>query len=83
MPATVTIRDLRNRFPHVRKLVEAEGEVLLSESGKTKYRLVLHATPPTKVAPRVDYWARLTAHQPKPLSAAQARALHEENRGER
>jgi antitoxin (DNA-binding transcriptional repressor) of toxin-antitoxin stability system len=83
MPATVTIRDLRNRFPHVRKLVEADGEVLLPESGQTKYRLVLHAAPPAKVAPRVDYWARLTAHQPKPLTAAQARALHEENRGAR
>ncbi|MGH8021676.1 MAG: hypothetical protein ACREIA_26020 [Opitutaceae bacterium] len=83
MPAIVTIRDLRNRFPHVRKLVETEGEVLLSESGKTKYRLVLHAERPAKTAPPVDYWARLTAHQPKPLTAAQARALHEENRGER
>lgn len=83
MPATVTIRDLRNRFPHVRKLVEADGEVLLSESGRTRYRLVLHTEQPKPAAPSVDYWARLIAHQPKPLTAAQARLLHEDNRGER
>jgi len=41
MPATASVRDLRNRFPRVRKIVETEGEVLLTESGKTKYRLVL------------------------------------------
>jgi hypothetical protein len=40
MPATATIHDLRKRFPKIRQLVEAEGEVLLSESGRTKYRLV-------------------------------------------
>lgn len=83
MPATVTIRDLRNKFPKVRKLVEAEGEVLLSESGRTKYRLVLHTERPAKAPPPVDYWARLTAYQPTPLTPAQSRALHDENRGDR
>ena len=48
MPATATIRDLRNSFPKIRKLVEADGEVLLSESGQTKYRLVLHTVRPAK-----------------------------------
>ena len=83
MPATVTIRDLRNKFPKIRKLVEADGEVLLSESGRTKYRLVLHTERPAKAPPPVDYWARLTAYQPTPLTAAQSRALHDENRGDR
>jgi antitoxin (DNA-binding transcriptional repressor) of toxin-antitoxin stability system len=83
MPATVTIRDLRNRFPHVRKLVEADGEVLLSESGRPRYRLVLHTEQPRPTVPAIDYWARLIAQQPKPLTAAQALQLHEENRGER
>ena len=83
MPVTVTIRDLRNKFPKVRKLVEAEGEVLLSESGRPKYRLVLHTERPAKAPPAVDYWARLTAYQPTPLTAAQSRALHDENRGDR
>ncbi|MEO6246345.1 MAG: hypothetical protein ABIQ12_13000 [Opitutaceae bacterium] len=83
MPATASIRDLRNHFPKIRKLVESQGEVFLSESGRTKYRLTLHTESPTKVAPPVDYWARLTAQQPTPLTAAQARAVREENRGER
>jgi antitoxin (DNA-binding transcriptional repressor) of toxin-antitoxin stability system len=83
MPATATVRDLRNHFPKVRKLVESEGEVLLSESGHTKYRLVLHTEPVARRAPPVDYWARLTAHQPHPLTAAQSRSLHDENRGDR
>ena len=83
MPATATNRDLRNRFTKIRKLVEADGEVLLSESGQTKYRLTLHTVRPAKSPPPVDYWARLTAYQPTPLTRAQAQALHEENRGDR
>lgn len=83
MPATASIRDLRNHFPKIRKLVEAEGEVLLSESGRTKYRLTLHTERTTTAAPPVDYWKRLTAYQPIPLSKAQARTLHEDNRGDR
>jgi len=83
MPATASIRDLRNHFPKIRKLVETEGEVFLSENGLTKYRLTLHQEAHDKPAASVDYWARLTAHQPGPLDAAQARALHEDNRGDR
>lgn len=83
MPATATIRDLRNSFPKIRKLVEAEGEVLLSESGQTKYRLVLHPARPAQSPPAVDYWSRLTSYQPTPLTRAQAQALHDDNRGDR
>jgi antitoxin (DNA-binding transcriptional repressor) of toxin-antitoxin stability system len=83
MPATASIRDLRNHFPKVRKLVESEGEVLLSENGRTRYRLTLHTEPPAQPAQPVDYWARLTAHQPAPLTAAQSQSLHDDNRGDR
>jgi antitoxin (DNA-binding transcriptional repressor) of toxin-antitoxin stability system len=83
MPATATIRDLRNHFPKIRKLVETEGEVILSDSGHAKYRLTLHSEPPAKTTPPVDYWARLTAQQPVALTAAQSRALHDDNRGDR
>ena len=83
MPATASVRDLRNRFPRVRKIVETEGEVLLTESGKTKYRLVLHTPQPKKAPAPIDYWGRLTAYQPNPLSAEQAQSLHDENRGDR
>ena len=83
MPATASIRDLRNHFPKIRQLVESEGEVFLSEKGRTRYRLVLHTHAPTRGARRVDYWARLIANQPTPLTPAQSQALHSSNRGER
>ena len=82
MPATATVRDLRNHFPRVKRLVERDGEVVVTDHGRSKYRLTLH-TAPTRRPPKVDYWARLTATQPKPLTAAAARALHEDNRGDR
>jgi antitoxin (DNA-binding transcriptional repressor) of toxin-antitoxin stability system len=83
MKSTTTIRDLRNHFPKVRKLVETEGEVLLTENGKPKYRLTLYTPTPGNKAPAVDYWARLNSYQPQSLTEAQARAVHEENRGDR
>lgn len=39
MAATATVRELRNHFPKVRKLVETEGEVVVTERGTAKYRL--------------------------------------------
>jgi antitoxin (DNA-binding transcriptional repressor) of toxin-antitoxin stability system len=83
MKSTTTIRDLRNHFPKVRKLVETEGEVLLTEKGKPKYRLMLYTPSPDKKAPPVDYWARLNSYQPESMTEAQARAVHEDNRGDR
>jgi antitoxin (DNA-binding transcriptional repressor) of toxin-antitoxin stability system len=83
MKSTTTIRDLRNHFPKVRKLVEAEGEVLLTEKGKPKYRLTLYTPPSDKKALSVDYWARLNSYQPEGMAEAQASAVHEDNRGDR
>jgi antitoxin (DNA-binding transcriptional repressor) of toxin-antitoxin stability system len=81
--STITVRDLRNHFPKVRKAVEAEGEVLLTEKGQPRYRLTLYTPGRAKKPPPIDYWARLNAYQPRPMTKAQARALHEENRGDR
>jgi antitoxin (DNA-binding transcriptional repressor) of toxin-antitoxin stability system len=83
MKAKISVRDLRNHFPKVRQLVEAEGEVLLTEKGEPRYRLTLHTSAREGGAPPVDYWARLNAYQPKTLTKSQARALHDENRGDR
>jgi antitoxin (DNA-binding transcriptional repressor) of toxin-antitoxin stability system len=82
--ATATIRDLRNRFPRVRKLVEQEGEVVVTDQGTPKYRLTMY-TPggaAQSAAPK-DYMSRLRRHQRRPLPAAAARALHDANRGDR
>lgn len=83
MKKTSSIRDLRNHFPKIRKLVESEGEVLLTDRGKPRYRLSLYTAEPTGAPPLIDFWARLISYQPEPITAAQARALHEHNRGER
>jgi antitoxin (DNA-binding transcriptional repressor) of toxin-antitoxin stability system len=83
MAASATIRDLRNRFPKVRKIVEAEGEVLLTERGKPRYRLTLYSPAAADAPAAKDYVARMKRHQPRPMSRAAAKALHEHNRGER
>jgi prevent-host-death family protein len=84
MAATATIRELRNQFPKVRKLVEAEGEVVVTEQGRPKYRLTPYVPSNAAKAPAPkDYLTRLRRYQPRPLSAAAAKALHSTNRGER
>jgi len=83
MTAHASVRDLRNRFTEVRRRLEAEGEVLVTERGKPRYRLSLYTLKPEKVPPAVDYWARLNSYQPKPITRSQSQKLHAENRGER
>ena len=84
MPATATVRDLRNRFPQIKKLVEQEGEVVVTEQGTPRYRLTPYSQARRKPpAPPKDYLKRLRRYQPRPISAAAAKALHDANRGER
>ena len=80
---TATIRDLRNRFPAVKELVESAGEVIVTDKGKPRYKLSLYSPAPQTPKANKDYMARLRRHQPRPISASEARALHEENRGDR
>jgi len=83
MKTTASVRDLRNHFPKVRRIIEEEGEVLLTESGTAKYKLVPYSAPPKKTPPAIDYWARLNSYQPKQISAEASQALDDENRGDR
>lgn len=84
MAASATVRDLRNHFPKIRKLIEEEGEVIVTDQGTPKYRLTRYSPSRTRQAPAAkDYVARLRRHQSRPLSAAAAKALHDANRGER
>ena len=83
MSATSSIRDLRNHFPKIRKLLETEGEVLLTERGKPLYRLVLYVPKESRPARRKDYMERMTRHQPRALTPTESTALHEDNRGDR
>ena len=84
MPAKATVRELRNHFPRVKKLVEEQGEVLVTDQGTPRYRLTLYTPAANEgTAPAKDYMARLRRHQPRPLTAAEAEVLDEENRGAR
>jgi len=84
MSSTASIRDLRNRFPRVRKLLESQGEVLLTDRGVARYRLSVYSGPRAarQPAPK-DYLARIKRRQPRVMSAAAAKALDEETRGGR
>ena len=73
-----------NRMYETVRFARAEGEVLLTERGKTRYRLTLYtATQSVKEPPPKDYMARMKRYQPKPISRAAAKAFDEDMRGER
>jgi hypothetical protein len=78
-----TVRELRGSFPKVKKIVETEGAVIVSDHGEPKYLLTLYTPPPQRRAQPKDYMARLKTFQPQPMSATAAKALHKENRGDR
>jgi antitoxin (DNA-binding transcriptional repressor) of toxin-antitoxin stability system len=81
--STATVRDLRTRFPRIRRLLEQEGEVIITHRGQPI--VVLRAYEPR--APRstrdIDYLARLRQRMPKPLTRAARRGLDEAERDER
>jgi antitoxin (DNA-binding transcriptional repressor) of toxin-antitoxin stability system len=80
---TATIRDLRNHFPRVKEMVETEGEVIVTDKGEPRYKLMLYTATGSKKAHRPkNYMARLRRYQSRPMGAAAARSLHKENRGE-
>jgi len=83
MAATASIRDLRNNFPRVKKLVEEECEVVVTDQGTTKYRLTRYQPSGRRTPPPKDYLKRLCRYQTRPISATAAKALHDANRGER
>ena len=78
MTSIATVRDLRNRFAKVKRLVETQGEVLVTDRGRPKYRLTLYtATGAAKSPPAKDYVTRLRRYQPRPLGKTAAKALDE------
>lgn len=83
MKPSATLRELRNGFPEVRRRLEADGEVLVTERGKPRYRLTFYEQARPAKSAHVDYWSRLSGYQPRPIPREQSRKLHDENRGER
>jgi antitoxin (DNA-binding transcriptional repressor) of toxin-antitoxin stability system len=82
MIPTATIRELRNQFPRIRKLVEEAGEVLVTDQGTPRYRLTAYTPSARNTVPSPkDYLARLHRFQPRRLGARAAKLLDEANRG--
>jgi prevent-host-death family protein len=80
----VSVRDLRNRFAKIKRLVESEGEVIVTDNSEPKYRLTLYTSAKTTKPPvNKDYVERMKRHQPRPLAPAATHTLDEENRGDR
>jgi hypothetical protein len=77
-----TVRDLRNHFPKIKKLVETQGEVIVT--GEPKYKLTLFTPEKRRKTRRPkDYMARMKRYQRRPISASSAKSLADENRGNR
>ncbi len=81
--ATATIRDLRTRLPVVRRLLEQEGEVVVTDHGKPVLVLRAYQSRPARRAAPIDYFARLRRRMPEPLTATARRALDDADREER
>ncbi len=80
--ATATIRELRINFRNVKRRIEEHGEVVITDRGEPAYVIKpLAPKPKQRSVPLPDYYARLLARQPEPLSAAATRQFWEEERG--
>jgi len=80
---TASIRDLRTRFPQVRRLLEREGEVVVTDRGKPVIVLRNYDAHARSKKTPVDYLKRLRQHMPLSISRADRQALDEAARGER
>jgi antitoxin (DNA-binding transcriptional repressor) of toxin-antitoxin stability system len=80
---TATVRDLRTHFPRLKQAIAREGEILVTERGRPAYVLRAYRAARRPTDGDIDYFARLKARQPRPLSARASRALDEANRGDR
>jgi antitoxin (DNA-binding transcriptional repressor) of toxin-antitoxin stability system len=86
---TATVRQLRTQFHQVRKMVEKEGEVVLTERGRPAFVISEHPGRQTKKISRskktakFDYYARLINRMPEPISAEASRAFDDFYRAER
>ena len=83
MMHTATIRQLRTQFQRIRRMLEQEGQVVVTDRGRPVMLLQPYRERVERHSTRVDYYARLRRRRPKPLTAAGRRALHEADRDER
>jgi antitoxin (DNA-binding transcriptional repressor) of toxin-antitoxin stability system len=79
----VSIRDLRLKFPEIRRHIEEYGEVVVTDNGVPSYVIKNIPKEIRKDPAAVDYWSRLVSQQPNAMSTEEAQALLDENRGDR
>jgi antitoxin (DNA-binding transcriptional repressor) of toxin-antitoxin stability system len=77
---TATIRELRTDFRSVKRRIEENGEVVITDHGEPAY--VIKSVPPSvkKPALQPDYYARLLRRQPEPASAQTTQKFWDEER---
>ena len=80
---TATIRDLRTRFPKIRRVVEQEGQIVVTDRGRPIMLLKPYDERTAPRATKIDYYARLRRRMPTPLTRKARERLDETNRGER
>jgi len=80
---TASIRDLRTHFPRIRKLLEQEGELIVTDRGRPVLLLRPYDKRDNRRPKPIDYYERLRRRMPRRLSDAAVRELDEANRGER
>lgn len=81
--ATATIRDLRTRFPRIRRLLDEEGEILVTDHGRPIAVLRPFHEQATRRVIAIDYFARLRRRMPRPITRAARRALDQADRDDR
>ena len=80
---TATVRDLRTQFPRIRRLLEQEGEVIVTDHGHPIAVLRPFQTEQPEPPAPIDYYARLRRRMPKALDETARRALDGADRDER
>ena len=80
---TATVRDLRTQFPRIRRLLEEEGEIIVTDHGRPVAVLRPFQAASAQRPEPLDYYARLRQRMPRPISSAARRSLDEADRGER
>jgi antitoxin (DNA-binding transcriptional repressor) of toxin-antitoxin stability system len=80
---TASIRDLRTRFPRIRRMLEQEGQLVITDRGRPVILMQPYHERVVGGRTDIDYYARLRRRMPRALTAHARRALDEADRGER
>ena len=81
--ATATVRDLRTRFPVIKDVIARDGEIIVTDRGRPAYLIRVYVERRVTADTNIDYFARLTGRQPRPLARTASSALDRLNRGDR